>query len=107
MKPLLQIDKDVFREWLLSYFDAMRNMETEVMVYRSAVELLKQQVQSQQSAEIDKLLEKIRQRREIKEILDEKYAQYRSQALECIEQGFLDQALSRYLQEWKAKGPTN
>ena len=107
MKPPLQIDKDVFRDWLLMYFDAMRNMETEIMVYRGAIEILKKQVGAPQDQEIETLTEKIRKRSEIKEILDEKYGRYRRQALGCIEQGSQDQALLQYLQEWKAKGPTN
>jgi hypothetical protein len=107
MKPPLQIDEDVFREWLLMYFDAMRNMEIEVMVYRGAIEILKKQVGTPQDQDIEALTQKIRQRDEIKKILDEKYERYRRQALECIEQGSQDQALSRYLLEWKAKGPTN
>jgi hypothetical protein len=106
MKPL-QLDGDVFREWLLMYFAAMRNMETEVMVYRGVIEILKKQVTPPEAQDIDILTQRIRERPEIKEILDEKYERYRSQALECIEKGSQDQALSRYLQEWKAKGPTN
>jgi len=51
MKPPLQIDKDVFRDWLLMYFDAMRNMETEIMVYRGAIEILKKQVGAPQDQE--------------------------------------------------------
>jgi predicted RNase H-like nuclease (RuvC/YqgF family) len=82
-------------------------METEVMVYRGAIELLKKQVGPPQDQEIERLTQKIRERDEIKQILDEKYERYRTQALECIGKGSLDQALSRYLSEWKAKGPTN
>ena len=105
MKPPLQIDEDAFRDWLLTYFDAMRNMETEVLVCRGAIEILKRQVPKPD--ELDDLMRKIRERPEIKQILDEKYERYRSQALEYIAKGSLDQALSRYLQEWKLEGPTN
>jgi predicted CopG family antitoxin len=107
MKPPLQIAADVFREWLLMYFDAMHDMENEVMVYRSAIELLKQHVGAPQDQEIEALIQKIRKSEDIKQMLDEKYERYRRKALECIEQGSLDQALLQYLAEWKAKGPTN
>lgn len=59
MKPPLQIDQDIFREWLLMYFDAMRNMETEVMVCRGAIELLKKHVGTPQDQEIEALTQKI------------------------------------------------
>lgn len=106
MKPL-QIDEDTFREWLLLYFDRMRDMETEVLVYRGAIEILRNQVPTETREVIDKLVAGIRQKPEVKQILDEKYQRYREQVLEAVAKGTQDQALSRYLQEWKAKGPIN
>jgi hypothetical protein len=106
MKPL-QIDEDVFREWILLYFDRMRDMETEVLVYRTVVEILRKQVPTETCQTIDALVAKMRGRPEIKETLDEKYGRYRAQVLESIAKGSQGQALSRYLQEWKAKGPIN
>ena len=103
MKPM-QIDKDLFREWILMYIDAMQKMETEVMVYRLVAEALKRY---DLQKEIDDLTQKIRERAEIKNKLDEKYGKYRDQVLEYIEKGFQDQDLSRFLQEWKARGPIN
>ena len=100
----MQIDKDLFREWILMYIDAMQKMETEVMVYRLVAEALKRY---DLQKEIDDLTQKIRERSEIKNKLDEKYCKYRDQVLEYIEKGFQDQDLSRFLQEWKARGPIN
>jgi type II secretory pathway component PulF len=105
---LLQIDEDVFRQWLMLYFDRMKEMEAQVLTYRTTVEILKRQIDDGNQAQlIDRLVDGIQNGKDVKEVLDEKYARYREKALEAIAQGSQSQALSRYLQEWRAKGPIN
>jgi len=106
MKPL-QIDEDIFREWVLLYLDRMRDLQTEVLVYRTAIELLRKLVATETREAIGELVARVRKNPEIKQTLDEEYQRYRVQFLEAISKGFQDQALLRYLQEWKAKGPIN
>jgi hypothetical protein len=105
MTPPLQIDEDVFREWLLLYFDRMMDMEIEVFVHRMTVELLKS-LNPDLAGKIDAATAKIREHEEIKGIR-QRYDEYREAVLQSIAKGSLDQGLSRYLQGWKAKGPIN
>lgn len=107
MKPPLRIDEDAFREWLMLYFDRMQEMETETLVYRSTVEFLLTKVPPETRQTIEKIVERSRGIPEIKGEVEKKYTEYRAQALEAISKGSLDQALSRYLRGWKAKGPIN
>jgi hypothetical protein len=107
MSHVLHIDVDQFLEWLMLYFDRMQDMESEVLVYRTALEFVQTQVPTETRQTIDKIVEKTRQLPEIKQDLEKRYNEYRAQARERIEIGSADQALSQYLREWKAKGPTN
>jgi hypothetical protein len=100
MKPL-QIDEDVFREWLLTYLDRMMDMEIELFVYRLTVELLKK-IDPASAEQIDAATAKVRQHEEIKGIR-RRYDGYREEALRRISKGSLDQ----FLREWKATGPIN
>lgn len=104
MSPLLQIDPDELREWLLLYLDRMRDMELEVFAYRLTVELLKK-IDPDSAEKIDTLTAKVREREETKEIA-QRYEKRREELTQLFEKGSLDQAL-RFLQGWKAKGPTN
>jgi len=80
-KPPLQIDEDLYREWLLLYFDRMRDLENQVIVYRTAIEILKQQVDAgNQTQLIDRLVQGIRDSKDVKDVLDEKYSRYRAQS---------------------------
>src|SRR5258708_34818793 len=84
----------------------MMDMEIEVFVYRLTVELLKQTLAPPSAETIDAATAKIREHEEIKGIR-RRYDGYREEVLQLIGKGSLDQGLSRYLQEWKAKRPIN
>jgi DNA-binding GntR family transcriptional regulator len=105
MKPLLQIDPDMFREWLLLYFDRMRDMELEVFAYRLTVEALKK-ADPDSADKIGALTEKLRQHEEAKGIV-QRYERHREELNQLFAQSSVDQALAQYLQGWKAKGPIN
>jgi hypothetical protein len=107
MNQPLQIDEKLFQEWVMLYFDRMYDMEKEVLIYRGTIEILKTQVPTETVEAIDRLVQGLRKGKRITDLLDEKYEGYRTQVLEYISQGSLNQALSQYLQEWKAKGPIN
>jgi len=98
MKPLLQIDPDMFREWLLLFFGRMRDMELEVFAYRLTVEALKK-ADPDSADKIDALTD-------AKGIV-QRYERHREELNQLFAQSSLDQALLQYLQGWKAKGPVN
>ena len=105
MSPVLNIDVEQFREWLLLYFDRMRDMELEVFAYRLTVELLKN-IDPVSAEKIDDLTAKARGHEETTRIA-QRYERHREEVNQLFANGSLDQALAQYLREWKAKGPIN
>lgn len=103
MTPVLQIDSEALRSFLLVYLETMRDLQKDVMVYRTVLELLK--VENRDL--IETLVQKARENPELNKVSDEMHQKLVDEVRNSIEQGSLDQALLKFLQEWKSKGPTN
>jgi non-homologous end joining protein Ku len=103
MNPMLQIDPDALRQFLLLYLETMRDLQKQIMVYRTVVELLKKENPDL----IETLVQKAGENPELNELSDEMHQKLVSAVNQSIEQGFRGQVLSKFLQEWKAKGSIN
>jgi hypothetical protein len=100
--PLLRIDSEALKQFLLQYLEQMRDLQKEVMVYRTVVELLKKV-----NPEVETLVQKARENPELNKYADDMHQKLVSAVAHSIEQGFSDLDLLRFLQEWKAKGSIN
>jgi hypothetical protein len=91
--------KNLVRKWV----DALKLIETELLAHVSALELLKKG----DPEFVTGLLEKARKSPKVHEVVNKKYDAYLHLMLQHIEKGSLDQALSRFLRDWKPERPVN
>jgi hypothetical protein len=101
--PVMRVGTKAFKDFIRMWLSLLREIETEALVYRQAIEVLR----PSDPAWMDSLLKKARENPKMVKILDEKYERHLKTMLEQVDKGSAGQALSQFLRDWKPEGPTN
>jgi hypothetical protein len=100
----MEIDPEELKKFVRLWFAQLKRVEAELLAYGAALEVL---VHDAPAFDKERLLDTARKLPKIAEVLDEKYGAFEREVIESIDKGSWDQALSKYLLEWKPEGPVN